>query len=197
MHKVSISRKGWRVGLAVTAMLSILVVLLVVMADRESYSSRLDVAVVVEPYSLTQYDDFAGHRPFGAIVQITNLAKRNVWFYGSQYYTIEQMIEGEWQTRVASVEVAQPEGESERWRPLRTMESKTIIVGPVSEKATELRVGFLFATERNGLPFRAERVARREAHWVFCPTVKIVKKGEGHFPEAKPGARQEEALPLK
>ena len=64
------------------------------------------------------------------------------------------------------------------------MESVTIVAGPMSEKATEFRVAVPFTTE----------LAPSDAHWVISPAVKIVKRGQDYFPEAKPGAQQEETI---
>ena len=61
----------------------------------------------------------------------------------------------------------------------------TFVVGPVSEEATEIRVG---------VPFTVEWLPPSEAHWVYSPPVNIVKKGEDYVVEAKPGARQEEIV---
>ena len=64
------------------------------------------------------------------------------------------------------------------------MESVTILAGPISESATELRVAMPFTTE----------VAPADAHWVISAAVKIVKRGQDYFPESKPGAEQEETI---
>jgi hypothetical protein len=69
--------------------------------------------------------------------------------------------------------------------PLRPMEPFTILAGSISERATEMRVG---------LPFTTERLAPKTVHWVFSPVVKIVKRGQDYFPETKPGAQQEEQV---
>ena len=58
-----------------------------------------------------------------------------------------------------------------------TMESITILAAPVSESATEMRVGLAFTTDR--LP-------RAKARWVFSPVMKVVKRGDNYFLEAKP-----------
>ena len=74
-----------------------------------------------------------------------------------------------------------------RWTALHTTESITILASPISENATEMKVAVPFTTE--WFPTKA--------HWVFCPVVKIVKKGQDFFPEVKEGAKQEEqVLPL-
>ena len=65
------------------------------------------------------------------------------------------------------------------------MESVTILVGPISESATEMRVG---------VPFTSQRFAPTEVRWIYSHVIKIVKKGQDYFPETKPGTQQEEKV---
>ncbi|HVA16907.1 MAG TPA: hypothetical protein VMV59_04240 [Candidatus Dormibacteraeota bacterium] len=146
----------------------------------------IDVSIDAEPYSFPRYDDHAGNLPLGAVVKVTNLSKSTVWVLGlpgSPTFADQQLVDGEW-TSSMSFSTSDPK----QWTPLRPMESLTILAGPISERATELRVGLSFTTER---------LAPTEAHWVYSPAVKIVKRGQDYFPEPKPGAQQEEQiLPL-
>jgi len=84
------------------------------------------------------------------------------------------------------------------WTPLRTMESVTILAGPISEKATEVRVVVpFFKALARSLPFGRER-APTEADWIYSPAARVIKRGQYYFPEIKPGAQQaEESLPLR
>jgi hypothetical protein len=71
---------------------------------------------------------------------------------------------------------------------MKSGESITFSVGPVSESTTEMRVGLAFTTER----FKPTRV-----HWIFSPMAKLVKRGEDYFWEPIEGSLQEEqVLPL-
>ena len=145
----------------------------------------IDVSIDVESCSFPRYDDHAGNLPLGAVVKVRNLSESTVWVLGlhdSPTYACEQVVDGE--TRSSTSLSAQ-----EQWTPLRPREGLTILAGPISEGATEMRVAF---------PFTTERFAPSKAHWVFSPSVQIVKRGQDFFPEPKPGARQEEqVLPLK
>lgn len=75
-----------------------------------------------------------------------------------------------------------------QWTALRSMESITVLAAPITEEATELRIGLAFTTER----FTPNKV-----HWIFSPIAKIVKRGEDCFAEPIEGASQEvQLLPL-
>ena len=146
----------------------------------------------MEPYSLLRYDDLAGNLPRGAIVKITNISRSTVWILGppgAPAYVVEQLVDGKWES---STSAATEPGDGflpKQWAPLRPMESVTIMVGPISESATEIRAGLALTTEWH---------EPTKAHWVITPAVKLVKRGEDYFPEAKPGAQQEEqVLPLR
>lgn len=150
---------------------------------------RLDVRVEIEPYSLPRYDDHAGNLPLGAAVQITNMSESTIWVLGlpgSATHVVQQLVNGNWEASMSSVTVDPATAPlSNEWMPLRSMESITILAGPISEKASEMRVG---------LPFTAKRFATTEVCWVFSPIVKIVKRGQDYFPEATPDAQQEEQV---
>jgi hypothetical protein len=95
---------------------------------------------------------------------------------------LQQLIDGKWESNTSSISMA---GDSNvRWTALHSSESIIIFVGPISEKATELRVGIPFTTQ--WFP--------NKMHWVFSPILKIVKKKEGVFVEVKQGSEQEEQI---
>lgn len=147
----------------------------------------LDVRIAVEPFSLARYDDHAGNLPLGAVVRITNLSNSTAWFLGfrgAPVHSVQQCVDDEWEGSISSV-ILNPADSPRRkpWTPLRTMESITILAGPISEKATEIRVG---------VPFTTERLTPTNAHWVFSAAVGIVKRSQDFFPAPKPGAQQEE-----
>lgn len=152
----------------------------------------VDVRITVEPYSLCWYDDHAGHSPMGALVRITNVSNSTVWFLGLPgvpTYVNQQCVDGKWNSSVSSVALNSREPfPANRWAALRSMESITILAGPISERATEVRIG---------VPLTTERFTPTKAHWIFGPVTTIVKRGQNYFPEAKAGARQEDrVLPI-
>jgi hypothetical protein len=144
----------------------------------------LDVRITVEPYSLCRYEDHArdhaGNLPLGAVVRITNFSKSTAWFIGyrgAPMQQFQQIVEGQWESSISAVNMSPSDSVfPEDWSPLRTLESMTILAGPVSEKAAEIRVGLLVA---------AEKRAPTEADWVFSPAVNIVRRGHDFFPEQK------------
>ena len=151
------------------------------------YPPPLDMRIEVEPlFSFVRYDDHAGNLPLGAVVRITNLSTTTAWFLGypeAPVHDCRQLVGGEWQWHWSDVHVSTDP--LPHWTPLRSMESLTAVVGPISEETTEMRVGLAFTTER---------LRPAEAHWVFSPAVKVVKRGQDYFAEPKPGAQQEEQV---
>jgi hypothetical protein len=187
-------------GLGVVLLLLAVLSLLTVITTRWSAPASLDVSITVEACSLARYDDHAGHLPLAAVVQITNLSNQSAWFLGgpgTPTYSVQQLVAGKWETQT-SVTWGQAEGPATRRTALRTMESVTIVAGPISEKAAEVRVAVPFITALPSyLPFITEH-SPREAHWVYSAPVKIEKRGQDYFPETKPGSQQmEEVLPLR
>jgi hypothetical protein len=150
------------------------------------------IHVRIEPDSspFDRYDDGAGHLPLEAKVRITNTSYYTVWFLGRREMPVDvlqQLVGGKWENRGSGL--SEPDLQRrEGWTPLRSMESITVLVGPVSENATEMRVGLAFTTER---------LRPTKAHWVFSPALKIVKRGQDYFAEVKEGSAQEvQILPL-
>jgi hypothetical protein len=157
--------------------LLVLAVLGTVLAVWLLQPAAVNVLVRVEERCACRYDDGAGHLGRGALVRIANLSNNTVWRLDSTYMQYE-LIDGKWLLHATWM------GGPYHWSPLSSGESTISVVGPVSENATEMKVGFPFTTEW----FPAK------AHWVFCPVVKIVKKGQDYFPEVKEGAEQEEEV---
>ncbi len=178
-------------SLIVTALLLISAALLLVLAFCLRKQTPLDVRVRVQPDPLSRYDDHAGHFPRAALVQITNLSEGTAWFLGPSTYATEQRIDGKWESRASFASSADGK---RQWVPLRALGSKPILVGPIAENATELRVSIPFTTERTGLPFLTETIAPTNAHWIVSPTVVIVKRGADYMPEPKPGSTQDEQV---
>ena len=149
----------------------------------------LDVRISFEPFSFPHYDDFAGNLPLGAIVRITNVSKSNAWFLGGRedpVIVLQQLVDGKWESIVWSADLKPGKSLlSSEWTRIRSMESISILAGPISEQAAEVRVG---------MAFTSATFTPTEAHWVFGPVVEIVKKGQSFFPTTKAGATQEEQV---
>ena len=192
MPAIRIPRGRLQFSLRTMLLLFIPVALLAGLTTWLLRPAPLDVRITVETFSLLRYDDHAGNMPLAAVVRITNLSKSTTWILGypeAPVTSTQQLVDGNWESSeswVRPVSLDQADNPlPKQWTPLRTMESLTIVTGPISEKATEIRVG---------LPFTTERFAPTEAHWVFSPAVEIVKRGQYYFPEPKPGAQQEEQV---
>jgi hypothetical protein len=149
-----------------------------------------DVRIAPEPIALCRYDDGAGHSPMLAVIRVTNVSKRTVWVLGppeAPLSILQQVVAGNWDFHMSGgpTEVRASTG---RWTALRSMESITVASGPITEEATEMRVG---------LAFTAEKFTPSKVHWIFSPIAKIVKRGKDHFLEPIEGASQEvQVLPL-
>lgn len=153
----------------------------------------INVRVGIEPFSFCRYDDHAGNYPMGALVRITNMSKCDVWFLGVPgvpAYVNQQLIDDKWDSALSSVSMMSDPMPivSNRWATLRSRESITILAGPISEKATEMRVGIPFATNKS---------SPKSMHLVFSPTVKIMERESDYFPEMKKKSQQEDrVLPI-
>jgi hypothetical protein len=149
----------------------------------------LDVRISYEPFSFPHYDDYAGNLPLGAIVRITNVSKSTAWFLGGRedpVIVLQQLVDGTWESIIWSADMKPGKSLlSSEWTRIRSMESISILAGPISEQAAEVRVG---------MAFTSAMFTPTEAHWVFGPVVEIVKKGQGFFPTTKTGATQEEQV---
>jgi hypothetical protein len=109
-----------------------------------------------------------------------------VWYLENPRYCLLQRVDGIWLQSLSGTQLLE-DPEKDCWSAQDGMESITILVGPISEKATAVKVG---------IPFTTDRLAPKP-HWVFSPDVKIAKKGEDYSPEVKERAKQEQqALPL-
>ena len=74
--------------------------------------------------------------------------------------------------------------EQDWWSAQDGMQTVTISIGPISRKATTMRVVVAFTTDR----FMPKR------HWVSSPEIRIVKKGKDCFPEVEEGASCTQSL---
>jgi hypothetical protein len=171
-------------------LLFIPVALLAGLAAWLRHPAPMDVRIWVEPCSFPRYDDHAGNLPLAAVVRVTNFSKSTAWFLGfpgAPVYEVQQLVDGSWESSISATTSFSEESPllPKQWTPLRTMESITVLAGPISEKATEMRIG---------LPFTPERPTPTKGHWVYSPIVKIIKRGQDYFPETKPGTHQEEQM---
>jgi hypothetical protein len=151
----------------------------------------INIRIEPEPTPLRRYDDGAGHSPLLAELRVTNVSNRAVWYlggcFGSPIINYQQLVDGKWESRASWISVNTTTS-PDVWTPLKSRESITISVGPVSEAAAEMRVGLTFTTER----FRPTK-----GHWIASPMAKLVKRGEDYFWEPIEGSLQEEqVLPL-
>lgn len=149
-------------------------------------SPPLDVQISPQAFSFVRYDDHAGSFPLGALVQVTNVSDATAWYFGCPAAPVveyRECVDGEWKSRISAVDAPMVSMGRDYWVALRPLESIDIVVGPVSETASQMRVGLAFTTKR---------FLRTEARWVFSPVAGIVRKGACYFAEPAPGARQEE-----
>jgi hypothetical protein len=154
------------------------------------FPSAPDVRIAPQPIALCRYDDGAGHTPLLALMQVTNVSKRTVWILARReapLSTLHQLVAGNWEVHMSggATEVDSSTG---RWTALRSMESMTVSAGPITEEATEMRIGLAFTTEK---------LTPNQVHWIFSPIAKIVKRGKDYFAEPIERASQEvQVLPL-
>jgi hypothetical protein len=186
LPNVRASRGRLQFSLRAILLVFIPMALLAGLAKWLLYPPPLEVSIWAEQASLCRYDDGAGNLPLAAVVKITNSSESTAWFlgYGSPVQACQQLVDGEWDSRLSWVNSADPPP-PKHWTPLRTMESITILAGPISEKAAEFRVG---------VPFTTERLAPTKVHWVFSPAFKIIKRGQDYFPESTQEAQQEDQV---
>ena len=178
-----------RFSLRFVLLLFIPIALLLGLANWLLYPPPLDVRITAEPFSLPRYDDLEGNLPLGAVVRFTNFSTSTVWYFGypeSPTSDAQQLVDGNWSWHVSSLNVDVAASKRTRhWTLLRPMESVTFLAGPISESATEIRVG---------VPFTSQRFAPTEVRWIYSRPIKIVKKGDDYFPEMKPETQQEEKV---
>ena len=129
----------------------------------------IDVEVTVERFSWYKATDGNGVG-LGAEVRITNRSKHTVWHLEYPRYFLLELVDGKWLESFTGTKM-----EPDWWSSHAGMQSYTVFVGPISEKATEIKVAIPFTTDRF-MP---------KAHLVFSPVVKMVKKGKDYFPEVK------------
>jgi hypothetical protein len=167
-------------------LLLIPVALLAGLAAWLRHPAPMNVRISVEPCSFPRYDDHAGNLPMAAVVRVTNFSESNAWFLGFPgvpVYEVQQLVDGSWESiTAATTSFSEGSPLPNQWTPLRPLESVTVLAGPISEKATEMRIG---------VPFDTERPTRTKGRWIYSPVVKIIKRGQDYFPEPKPGVHQE------
>ena len=183
------TRRRFQFSLRALLLLFIPVALLSALAARLLHPPPIDVAITVEPFSLSRYDDGAGNFPLSASVEITNMSESRVWFAGfpgSPAHVFQRLVDGKWESILYIQYAGSPRDQPAPlpWAALRSMESITILAAPISEETTEMRLG---------VPFTTEWFAPK-GHWVFSPIVKIVKKGDDYFPEVKKETEQDEGV---
>jgi hypothetical protein len=147
------------------------------------FPAPVTVLIYPQPFCcLCRYDDGAGNLPLAAIVRVTNISGSTIWAPASggdePAYSLLQLVDGKWENSTSG-----PAGR--RWIALHDKDSITILASPISEKATEFKVG---------VPLTAEVFSPSKMHWIFSPEMKIVKKGHDYFPEKKDGATQEDQV---
>ncbi|MCE5267879.1 MAG: hypothetical protein LLG00_08330 [Planctomycetaceae bacterium] len=138
----------------------------------------IDVAMTVERFCW--YKDADGRVGLEAEVRVTNTSRDTVWYLENPRWYMAQYVDGQWLGSSSGTELPGRQGK-DWWSPQEGMQSITLPVGAISEKATAVKVGIPFTTDRF-MP---------KAHWVFTPNVKIVKKGKDRFPEVEKDAKQE------
>jgi hypothetical protein len=182
---VQVSKRRFQFSLRTLLLLCIPVVLLAGLARWLFCPPPIDVAITVKRfywYNNTPSD------PVGwvADVSITNRSRDAVWRMGNPRWCLLQLVDGKWRAVSVGCSPTWAPGRPEQdwWLPLESMETVTIPVGAISEKATMMRVVVAFTTDR----FMPKR------HWVFSPEIRIVKKGKNYFPEMEEGAGCTESL---
>lgn len=151
-------------------------------------SPPIDVEVTVEQFYWYKSDipEMRGRVGLGAKVRITNRSSNTVWYMENPRYCLIETVDKRWLTSSSGASPPRTPGKAEQdwWLPQNGMESRTIDVGPISEKATAIRIVVPFTTDK----FMPKR------HWVSGPEVKIVKRGKDYFPEVEKGAHCTQSL---
>jgi hypothetical protein len=147
----------------------------------------IKISISIAPYSLIQYDDHAGHFPKAALVEIRNDSDEAVWFngvVGVPFTLLQQHEGGSWGSHSSSMSVPGSNVPAKhQWAPLRSHESMTVLAGPVSDNATELRVGMAFSTDRRH---------REDVHFIFSPIAGIVSRPEFALPQLQQTGEHED-----
>jgi hypothetical protein len=155
------------------------------------YPSGVNVKIDPVPAPLRRYDDGGGHIPLLADIRVTNASNKSVWFLGRRempFHNFQRMVGGEWEYGL-SESPTYASSPSRVWTELKSGDSVTFSVGPVSEQVGDMRVGLAFTTEAWFTPSKV--------HWIFSPIAKLAKRGEEFFWEPVLGSSQvEQVLPL-
>ena len=178
MPDVDVPRHWFQFSLRALLLLFIPVALLTALATWLFRPPPIDVAMIVKGFSW--YGDGAGHRGLGAEVCIVNRSKHTVWYLEYPRYYLLQLVDGKWTESLTGTKLPAISGKAEQdwWSPQNGMQTTNILVGPISEKATAMKVAIPFTTDRF-MP---------KSHLVFTPVVQIVKKGRNYFPKVEEGA---------
>jgi hypothetical protein len=171
-----ISRRSFPFSLRTLLLLFVPVALLAGLASWLFRPPPIDLAITVERFYWFK-DTLGNGVGLGAEVRITNKSKDTVWYMENPRYCLLQCVDGSWLTSSRGMSLPRAPGEVERdwWSPQDGMQTKTISVGPISEKATAIQVM---------IPLTTDRLMPRR-HWVSSPEVRITKKGNDYVLEAR------------
>ncbi len=164
-------RRRFQVSLRTLLVLFIPIALLTALATWLFRPPPIDVVITVD--RLCWYEGVGGNGlsglGLGAEVRVVNRSKHRVWYLENPRYYLLQCVDGCWAGSSSGSKPAGPAEETEKdwWSPQDGMQSSTILVGPISEKATAMKVG---------VPLTTDRIAPRP-HWVFTPEMHIVMEG--------------------
>jgi hypothetical protein len=175
---VQVPKRRFQYSLRTLLLLCIPVVLFAGLGRWLFHPPPIDVVMTVKRFYWYQ-DMPEGRVGLAADVSITNRSRDTVWYMENPRYVLLQLVDGMWLESSTGCSLARLLGEPEQdwWLPQDGMQTVTIPVSPVSEKATVMRVAVAFTTDR----FMPKR------HWIFSPEIRIVKKGKDFFPEVKEG----------
>jgi hypothetical protein len=182
---VQVPRRRFHFSLRILLLLLIPIILVIGLAIWFFSPAPLDVDIKIEKFVWYQgiQDNGTG---LGAKVWITNRSSSTVWYMENPRYCLLQLVDGQWlESSLGAHPPTRPGGtEQDWWSSQAGKHSIEIVVGPISEKATVIKIVIPYTTDR----FMPKR------HWVSSPEVKIVKKGEDYFPEIEKGAICKQSL---
>lgn len=145
----------------------------------------IDVAIKVERFR--SYKDAEGNGiGLAADVSLVNKSNNALWYMENPRWCLLQLVDGKWLASSRGTDPPATSGTAGRdwWSVQNGLQTATILVGPVSEKATAIKIVVPFTTDR----FMPRR------HWVSSPEVRIVKRGKDYLPEVERGASCTESL---
>jgi hypothetical protein len=155
-----------------------LLLLAIPVALATSFAIRLfrqpvDVAISVDRISRFDTVDNNGSPvlALGAQVSAVNRSRHTVWYLENTRYFLFEYVDGKWEYSWPGTSLDGAPGK-ELWSAQGDMQSTSIVV-PLSEEATAIKIGVVFSADKSG----------SRPHWVFTPTVKVVKQGQDYSPE--------------